>query len=122
MDFKQVKAIFMDVLQNYKNFEGRSRRKEFWVFQFCTFLITLPFSIVGGIIGLSLLGLIVSLIFLVPNVAVCIRRLHDTGRSGWFLLLTFIPVIGALVLLYFFLQDSQSETNDFGVSPKVAMT
>ncbi|WP_067223010.1 DUF805 domain-containing protein [Marinomonas gallaica] len=122
MDFKQVKTIFMDVLQNYKNFEGRSRRKEFWVFQFCTFLITLPFSIVGGIIGLSLLGLIVSLIFLVPNVAVCIRRLHDTGRSGWFLLLTFIPVVGALVLLYFFLQDSHSETNDFGVSPKVAMT
>lgn len=52
MDFKQVKTIFMDVLQNYKNFEGRSCREEFWIFQFCTFLITFLFSIAKSSHGL----------------------------------------------------------------------
>ena len=59
-----------------------------------------------------------SLVVLIPSIAVSIRRLHDIGKSGWWLLIAFIPCIGAFVLLYFLIQDSQQESNQYGPNPK----
>lgn len=69
--------------------------------------------------GLGLLGGIYSLAVLIPSIAVTIRRLHDTGRTGWWFLLIFIPLIGAIVLLVFMVLDSEEGTNDYGPNPKV---
>ena len=90
--------------------------------------ISLPYfvlAIVDGVIGsfnaeagIGLLGGIYSLAVLIPNIAVSVRRLHDTNRSGWWLLIYLIPLIGALVLLIFMVQDSQTSDNAFGLNPK----
>lgn len=65
-----------------------------------------------------MLTLLYSLVVLVPSLAIAVRRLHDIGKSGWFLLVAFIPFIGGLILLYFFFQDSEREPNAWGPSPK----
>ena len=70
--------------------------------------------------GFGLLGGIYALAVLIPSIAVSVRRLHDTGRSGWWLLIILIPLIGAIVLLVFFLQDSKPGENQFGANPKGA--
>jgi len=81
-------------------------------------------SIIAGAVS-EALGAILMVIFglvylalLIPSIAVTIRRLHDTGKSGWFLLIALIPLIGSLVMLFFMVSDSDRETNDYGASPK----
>jgi len=69
--------------------------------------------------GLGILSGIYALGVMIPGMAVSVRRLHDTGRSGWWLLIAFVPVIGAIVFLYFMVLDSNLETNEYGLSPKV---
>lgn len=71
-------------------------------------------------LGLGALSGLYSLIVFLPGLAVSVRRLHDTGHSGWYYLLTFIPILGALFLLYFFVSDSAPEENRYGKSPKYA--
>lgn len=66
----------------------------------------------------GLISTIYSLAVLIPGLAVSVRRLHDTGRTGWWLLIAFIPVIGAIALLIFFFQDSQQGDNQYGAYPK----
>jgi uncharacterized membrane protein YhaH (DUF805 family) len=118
---------FLSVLKNkYADFEGRARRKEYWMFvlfQFIIFVGVMVLSTVGGMIS-SILGLLFSLVFLVialgllvPGLAIAVRRLHDTGRSGWFILLSMVPVIG-LVVLVFLCLDSQPGDNQYGPNPK----
>jgi uncharacterized membrane protein YhaH (DUF805 family) len=68
--------------------------------------------------GLGLFSGLYALGVMIPAMAVSIRRLHDTGRSGWWLLITFVPVIGAIVFLYFMVLDSNPESNEYGPSPK----
>lgn len=75
-------------------------------------------GIIDAIIGSSVLGLILTLVFLLPSLAVTIRRLHDTDRSGWWILIGLIPLIGAIVLIVFACQDSQPGGNQYGPSPK----
>lgn len=71
-------------------------------------------------LGLGALSGLYTLIVFLPGLAVSVRRLHDTGHSGWNYLLTFIPILGALFLLYFFVSDSAPEENRYGKSPKYA--
>ena len=121
------------VFDNYANFEGRARRSEYWNFVLTNILIfIIPFVIViigidsGGegalyYIGLILLVLAALVIFL-PSIAVSVRRLHDTGKSGWWYLLGVIPIvsyIGGLVLFVFYCTDSQVGNNKWGPNPKV---
>jgi len=103
----------LDPLRKYAEFTGRARRKEYWMF----FLIYLVINIVLGVLGLDVISIIVGLGFLVPSISVAARRLHDTGRTGWWQLIAFIPVIGLIVLIVFLVQDSH-DTNDYGVNPK----
>lgn len=132
---------FLDVIKNkYAKFDGRARRKEYWMFNLFSGLIVLAVYIVLVIfiaffavikesfdsdalmrLPLSILAVIlmVTLISLViPTWAVTIRRLHDIGKSGWWILIGFIPYIGPIVLLVFCCLDSESGTNKYGPNPK----
>lgn len=106
------------VLTQYAGFSGRARRSEYWWFALASFLASVVASIIDAAIGVSILEWILTLALLVPSLAVAVRRLHDTGRSGWWLLMGLIPLVGAIVLLVFFCQDSRPGTNQYGPSPK----
>lgn len=101
-------AAIKSVLSQYAGFSGRARRSEYWWWV----LFTLLWS------WIPILNLILCLIFFLPSLAVAIRRLHDTGRSGWWILISLIPLIGFIVLLIFYCTDSQIGTNQYGPSPK----
>jgi len=105
-------------LTQYAGFSGRARRSEYWWFALASFLASVVASIIDTAIGVSILEWILTLALLVPSLAVAVRRLHDTGRSGWWLLIGLIPLVGAIVLLVFFCQDSRPGTNQYGPSPK----
>jgi uncharacterized membrane protein YhaH (DUF805 family) len=115
---------YIGVLKQYAVFSGRSRRKEYWFFFLFNLIISIVLGVVDEVFGLGigegfgLLGLLYMLAVLLPGIGVSIRRLHDTGRSGWWLLLAFVPIIGAIVLLVFMLLDSQPEPNEYGPNPK----
>ncbi|WP_331774133.1 DUF805 domain-containing protein [Sulfurospirillum sp. 1612] len=104
---------YVGVLKNYVTFSGRARREEFWYFTLFSFLISLLLSAINP----ALSGLY-SLAVLLPTLAVSARRLHDTDRSAWWLLLYLIPIIGLLVLILFFIFDSKPGANRFGANPK----
>lgn len=114
---------FKKVYANYANFNGRARRKEYWYFTlfYNIFILLLFFLdlIVFGEDGFELFSGLFSLASLIPYLAVGARRLHDTNRSGWWQLLAFIPIIGAIVLIYFFVLDSDNGDNDYGSNPKI---
>ncbi len=111
---------YLKVLKNYVGFEGRARRTEYWMFVLFNFIASLILGFIGGFIGLdSILSYIYSLAVLLPSLAVAVRRLHDTGRSGWMILLSLIPLVGAIVLIVFMCQDSQPGDNKYGSNPKL---
>ena len=117
---------YLDVLKKYAVFQGRARRKEYWMFYLVNLIIAFGLGMLEGIMGLGLtegLGMMAGLyllLVLLPSLAVSVRRLHDTGRSGWWLLIAFLPLIGALVLLFFSIQDGEPGENEYGVNPKPA--
>ena len=96
----------------YADFKGRSRRSEFW-------WASLVIGIVGSVISsvVPSLGGVWSLIILVPSLAICVRRLHDIGKSGWWYLLNLIPVVGQIIVIIWFCKDS-TEDNQWGPNPK----
>lgn len=108
---------YIEVLKKYVVFTGRASRQEYWFFALFNFIITLVLSLIDMMLGIGLAG-IYSLAVLLPSIAVLIRRLHDTGRSGWWALLMLIPLIGLIVLIVFAVQDSQPGKNQFGNNPK----
>ena len=116
------------VIKNYANFEGRARRSEYWYYTLANILIVLPIFIVGivliGFLELEFLApvfsgilLLIYLTLFIPSLAVAVRRLHDTGKSGWALLLGLIP-FGGIVLIVFFILDSDHGDNKWGRNPK----
>lgn len=118
---------FMTAFRRYAEFSGRSRRKEFWGFILIYMLGGIALAIAdvvlgffSGEIGLGLLSGLFMLVLLVPSLAVTIRRLHDIDRSGWWYLVGFIPLVGAIVLLVFSLKDGTPGPNRFGDDPKGA--
>lgn len=118
---------YREALRKYAVFEGRSRRKEYWFFAlfntlFSTILV-LSDSVAGTLdeaSGLGLLSGLYSLAVMIPSLSVLVRRLHDTGRSGWWALIIFLPVIGIIVLAVFCLLDSDDGDNRYGSNPKGA--
>ncbi|HST49278.1 DUF805 domain-containing protein [Jatrophihabitans sp.] len=106
------------VLSKYVVFSGRARRSEFWWFALFAGILYIVAGIIDAALGNQVLGLLVGLALLLPSLAVTVRRLHDTGRSGWWILIGLVPFLGAIVLLVFEVQDSQPGTNDYGPSPK----
>ena len=116
----------------YATFKGRSRRSEYWFIQLFLILTNLAVAAIDLVLmngdvdrfiangGGGIVGLIWILVTIVPALAVLVRRLHDTGKSGWWALIGFIPAAGAIVLLVFTVLDSDSGENKYGESPKAS--
>ena len=117
---------YMTALRKYAVFTGRARRSEYWWFTLCNLIIIVVLSVIGNMMGgqsgQQTLAGIYSLAVLIPGVAVGVRRLHDVGKSGWWYLLVFVPIVGGLVLLFWFIQDSEPGDNQWGPNPKEAGT
>lgn len=115
---------YLEVLKKYAVFGDRARRKEYWMYTLFTFVIGFVLGIVDAVLhtetrsGIGLFGLLYTLATFIPGLAVSVRRLHDIGKSGWWLLLLCIPLLGWLVLLVFDVLDSQPGTNEYGPNPK----
>lgn len=116
---------YLKVLRNYFGFKGRARRKEYWYFFLFNTIIAIVLSFADLVFktevtaqGTGMISSIYSLLILIPSIAVGVRRLHDLDKSGWWMLIGIIPLIGAIVLIYFFVQDGQAGSNRFGPDPK----
>ena len=112
-----TKAV-QSVLSNYVGFTGRATRSEFWYYILAYIIVYVIVGFVEGLIGMPMVltGLL-SLGLLLPTLAVEFRRLHDTGRSAWWLLIALIPLVGLIVLIYFFAQPSEDGDNAHGPKP-----
>jgi uncharacterized membrane protein YhaH (DUF805 family) len=106
------------VLSQYATFSGRARRSEYWWFVLASVIASVVASIVDTALGVSILSLLLSLGLLIPSLALGVRRLHDIGKSGWWILIGLIPLVGVIVLIVFACQDSEPGTNQWGPSPK----
>jgi uncharacterized membrane protein YhaH (DUF805 family) len=112
---------YLQALSKYAVFGGRSHRTEYWMFVLFNLIFAIGLGFVDGLFGTGgILGLIYNLAILIPALAVSVRRLHDTNRSGWWLLIGLVPVIGVIVLILFFVMDSDPGNNEYGANPKAS--
>lgn len=115
---------YLKALRNYVGFSGRARRTEYWMFFLINMLVSVALVFVDRAFGtlsesgIGTLGLIYSLALLLPSLAVGVRRLHDRDKSGWWLLLGLLPLIGGIILLVWFVIDGDVGDNRFGPDPK----
>ena len=120
MDNDFIKWFLICVRDKYTAFNGRARRKEYWMFALVYFILGCIFGLIEGLLGIpSFLTGILVLALMVPGIAVGIRRLHDIGKSGWWLLIVLIPLVGALWFLFLMIKDGQPEVNQWGSNPKI---
>lgn len=127
-------------MAKYCIFKGRARRSEFWFFKLSLFIINFIYLSLAKIILVLIydddekeedesndindnvpalvIYLIIDLIFFMPNISVSVRRLHDVGKSGFYYFLNLIPIIGTIILIYYYLKDSEPDSNEYGVSVK----
>ena len=116
---------YLKVLRQYADFNGRARRTEYWMFTLFSVIISVVLALIDNLVigtsatGFGVLGLIYSLAVLLPSLAVGARRLHDTNRSGWWLLIGLIPLVGAIILIVFFATEGNRGPNPHGPDPKV---
>jgi len=113
------------VFENYANFKGRARRSEYWYFVLANFLVLIVAAVIDNIAGITFgpvgygfIYMAYSLATILPNLAVSVRRLHDVNKSGWFILIALIPIIGAIWLLVLFCTEGDRGTNQYGADPK----
>lgn len=109
---------YFKVWRDWQNFSGRATRTEYWMFTLFNVVIIALISMIGVFIDTDIIDIVYSIAVFIPALAVTVRRLHDTGRSGWWLLLFLIPVIGFIILLVFYCQDSKPD-NRYGRNPKI---
>lgn len=107
---------FIRALQKYVEFSGRDTRRQYWMFALYWFLFAIVVSILDRTIGTELFSSLYSLAMLLPSLAIGARRLHDTGRSGWWQLIGLIPIIGTIILIVFLVQESKPD-NEYGPNP-----
>ncbi|MGD0879821.1 MAG: DUF805 domain-containing protein [Anaerolineales bacterium] len=125
---------YLEVLKKYAVFSGRARRKKYWMFVLVNGSIALVIGVLAGITAridansnstssistvLSCISSIYSLAVVLPALAVGVRRLHDIGKSGWWLFISLIPLVGSLWLLVYAVTDSQPGDNQYGPNPKM---
>ncbi|WNV76823.1 DUF805 domain-containing protein [Geodermatophilus sp. DSM 44513] len=106
------------VLTQYVGFSGRARRSEYWWFFLFSVLVSLAAAAVDAVLDTTVFGLVVALALFLPSLAVSVRRLHDIGRTGWWVLLGLVPLVGTIVLIVFACLDSEPGPNRFGPAPK----
>lgn len=128
-----MKKYYLNIItKQFSDFKGRARRKEYWMYSlfqvligFSLYLISfifftnvLDYSNEKGLYSSLLLFVIFLMLHFIPNIAITVRRLHDTGKSGWWYLLSLIPYIGPFILFILLVLDSSEEENQWGVNPK----
>jgi uncharacterized membrane protein YhaH (DUF805 family) len=118
---------YLQALKKYAVFSGRSRRMEYWYFVLFNIIVSIVLGVIDGLLGTSgsyagagLLSGIYGLAVLIPSLAVTVRRLHDIDRSGWWILIALVPLIGVIVLLVFALLEGTPGDNQYGPNPKGA--
>ena len=126
-----MKKYYLDILTNkFADFNGRARRKEYWMWTlYCTIILLismvfdnlfgLTFELLGEDLGYGWLYLIFGIIQFIPGLAVVVRRLHDVGKSGWYYLIILIPLIGFIWVLVLLCTDGVKEENKWGTNPKL---
>ena len=110
---------FIDALKKYADFTGRASRKEYWMFMLFYLILLIGCFVLGAVLGAFFIGPIFALGMMMPCISIAVRRLHDTSRSGWWILIKLIPLIGTIILIVFLVQDSHEE-NQYGPNPKQA--
>ena len=109
---------FLDPVKNqYADFTGRTGRKEFWMYILVYIGLYIALGIVGGVINFPQVTVLLSLAVLAPNLSITARRLHDIGKSGWWQLISLVPVAGAIVLIYWLAGEGKKESNEYGAAP-----
>lgn len=118
---------YMEVLRKYVVFDGRARRREYWMFVLINLLISCALAALGVMMsdsagaGFNILSALYALAVFLPSLGVSVRRLHDTGRSGWWLLIVLLPLLGVIVFLVLMVLDSEPSMNAYGANPKAAV-
>ncbi|MCQ2404080.1 MAG: DUF805 domain-containing protein [Lentisphaeria bacterium] len=108
---------YLDVLKQYVAFEGRTGRKEFWMFVLCNFIVCAVLSIIANLIHLGFLVYLYDLAVLLPCLGLGARRLHDIGKSGWLQLIALIPLVGAIILIVLCAKEGIKGDNQYGAEP-----
>lgn len=114
-------AVQRAIIENYCNFNGRASRSEYWFFALFNFIISFVLGFLTGLTGgatfLTVLTYIISLALLLPGLGLSVRRLHDINRSGWWVLIGLIPLVGAIILIIWFAKESDPVENQYGPVP-----
>ena len=110
---------YIGALKNYAGFSGRARRTEFWMFFLVNVIIGIVIGVIDAILKTSIIGYLYELAVLIPTLAVGARRLHDTGKSGWWQLIGIIPFVGLIVLIIFWAAPGNPAPNQYGANPKL---
>ena len=116
---------YLAVLKKYAEFNGRARRKEYWMFTLFNFIFLIVALILDNLLGTAITGvgyglfyILYALAVLIPGLAVCVRRLHDVGKSGWMFFIVLIPIAGGIWMLILMVTDSIAGENEYGPNPK----
>lgn len=110
---------FVKCLKNYATFTGRARRKEYWFFSLAQAILAIIAAIMDSILGTNIvIYSLLALALFVPSLAVAVRRLHDTDRSGWMFLIALIPLVGTIILLVWLATETKPENNKWGAPAK----
>lgn len=114
--FKEFVNCYLNVWRNYHGFSGRASRKDYWGFVLINFLVAFVIGIVEAILGMDygFISSLYSLAVICPNLALCSRRLHDTGRSGWWQLALFVPLLGFYPVYLIWIKKGSNEVNKYG--------
>ena len=107
---------YTDALKRYAQFAGRATRTQYWMYFLINLLISIGFGMLDKALGMGFLAPLYSLAVLIPGIAIGARRLHDSGRSGWWMLISLLPIIG-FIILFIFLALPSDGPNDYGPAP-----
>ncbi len=114
---------YVAVLKKYAVFAGRASRQEYWMFTLINLVIIVAFSILSTAVGGNIGGIIYTLLFIydlaviIPSISVAVRRLHDTDRSGWWIFISLVPLVGWIIALVFMVLPSTAGSNKYGANP-----
>lgn len=114
-------AVRSALQQHYCDFSGRASRSEFWWFELFGVILGAIISAFGifSTSAVSVIQSIVVLLLFLPSLGLCVRRLHDINKSGWFVLLSFIPIVGIIILIIWWCKESEMQPNQYGPIPNV---
>lgn len=104
-------------LNNYATFSGRAQRSEYWWFYLFNIILSVVANIIDAAIGIPIFSIIVLLGLIIPGIAVSVRRMHDLGKSGWWIFIALIPLIGIILLIYWFVSRGTEGPNEYGPDP-----